>query len=152
MEQTDGISRQGGAETDPAPNVTIGRRETQRARVQLAATLSATTRDYPVALRNLSCTGAMVEGEALPATGRTVALKRGGIDELADVVWVRGSQCGLHFLDPIAHDRVLAIAACAPEAKISAPASLYTPPALPNERLSAEDWARAKLRASRMPR
>src|SRR3546814_10132049 len=73
--------------------------------------LVATTREYAVTLRNISCTGAMVEGDDLPPNGRTVALRRGDIDELADVVWVRGNFCGVHFFDEIAYERILELAA-----------------------------------------
>jgi hypothetical protein len=145
----DGVGKSEGPEPDG--NLTTGRRETQRARVHLSATLVGTTRDYPVTLRNISCTGAMVEGGTLPPKGWTVALKRGDMDELGDVVWMRGSFCGIHFFDPIPYERVLALAALPPEAQ-QKPASLYVAPTSRDDKLSAEEWARAKLRASRMQR
>lgn len=143
---------QTGSQAEPADAVTTGRRETQRARVHLAAALIGTTREYPVTLRNISCTGAMVEGASLPPKGWTVALKRGDMDELGDVVWARGGFCGIHFFDPIPYAKVLELAALAPEARPEKAQSLYVAPAGRDDRLSAEEWARAKLRASRMGR
>jgi hypothetical protein len=137
---------------EPGGNLTTGRRETQRARVQLAATLAGTTREYPVTLRNISCTGAMVEGGSLPPKGWTVALKRGSMDELGDVVWTRGSFCGIHFFDPVPYEMVLELAALPPEAPAHKIASHYVAPTSRDDKLSAEEWARAKLRASRMQR
>lgn len=150
MEYADGMGPEPERASDEG--LTTGRRETQRARVHLSAMLVGTTRDYPVTLRNISCTGAMVEGDDLPPNGRTVALRRGDLDELADVVWVRGHFCGIHFFDEIAYERVLDLAASPPEAKAEKSPALYVPPTSQVDRLSAEEWARAKLRASRMRR
>ncbi len=147
----DGVWKSGSPD-QPADAVTTGRRETQRARVQLGATLVGTTREYAVTLRNISCTGAMVEGATLPPKGWTVALKRDGMDELGDVVWARGHFCGVHFFDPVPYEKVLELAALPPEARPEKAPSLYVAPTDRDERLSAEEWARAKLRASRMRR
>src|SRR3546814_8540796 len=85
MDDASGMANPAAAKATPEDELTTGRRETQRARVHLSAMLVATTREYAVTLRNISCTGAMVEGDDLPPNGRTVALRRGDIDELADV-------------------------------------------------------------------
>lgn len=152
MDDASGMANPAAAEGRSEDEVTTGRRETQRARVHLSAMLVATTREYAVTLRNISCTGAMVEGDDLPPNGRTVALRRGDMDELADVVWVRGNFCGIHFLDEIAYEKVLDFAALPPEAKAEKGQNNYVAPTDRDDRLSAEEWARAKLRASRIER
>src|SRR3546814_11396351 len=117
MDDASGMADPAAGKATPEDELPTGRRATQRARVHLSAMLVATTREYAVTLRNISCTGAMVEGDDLPPNGRTVALRRGDIDELADVVWVRGNFCGVHFFDEIAYERILELAALPHEAK-----------------------------------
>ena len=126
-----------------ASAVTHGRRASQRARLHLNASLVTTAQDFPVVLRNLSATGAMVQIDGPLPAGRTVALKRQGLDELAVVIWSRNGFCGLEFLDPISIETVLEQAA----------GPIELPPArLPgyqlaggNEvRLSPTDWQTVK--------
>lgn len=137
------------AEVDTeAQAVTYGRRTNQRARLHLNATLATTAGDHPVVLRNLSCTGAMVELDAALPSGRTVVLRRGVLDELATIVWCRNGFCGLHFLDPIALDTVLDFAARPPEIP-SARGSFYQLPAGNELRLTPSDWQSARDSARR---
>lgn len=51
----------------------------------------------PAKIRNLSATGAMVEGPVLPSAGSTVQLVRGGLSTSATVLWQVGNRCGLSF-------------------------------------------------------
>jgi hypothetical protein len=152
MDEADRMAGRAAAEARSADGVTTGRRESQRARLRLTATLQATTREYPVMLRDLSCTGAKVEGDEVPPAGRTVALKRGEIDLLADVVWQRGRFCGLHFFDSLQYEQVLHLAALPPEEQTTPSVQHYVAPTDRDDRLTAEEWARAKLRASQMRR
>jgi hypothetical protein len=57
-------------EAEHSPGLVAGRRTSQRARMQLGATLEGTTRAYNVLLRNLPSTGAMLEGGELLRRGR----------------------------------------------------------------------------------
>lgn len=138
-------------------NLATGRRESQRARLHLAATLVTTTRDIPVTLRNLSRAGAMVEGHGLPAAGRLVTLKRGAIDVMAEIVWSRDGRCGLDFDETLSHDEIVAQTRCPPEIGPPGtiggiPASGYRPTGLEGDRLSADEWHRAKAIATRHQR
>lgn len=130
----------------------VGRRESQRARLHLTALLEGTTRAYRVLLRNLSSTGAMVEGSDLPPVGRMVALKRHGLDAFGTIVWAREGCCGLHFDEPLATDEVISLARSAPEAKAADPMRFYQRPGTDGDRLSPEEWAWAKAYASRQRR
>ena len=130
----------------------IGRRTNQRARLQLAAMLEGTTRAYRVLLRNLSATGAMLEGEELPPPGRMVALKRPDLDAFGTVVWTENGRCGLHFDERLDLEQVISLARAAPERPEAEPMRFYQRPGTAGERLSAEEWAAAKAYAERMGR
>jgi hypothetical protein len=130
----------------------VGRRASQRARLQLAATVEGTTRRYDVLLRNLSSTGAMVEGGELPPAGRTVALTRDGLDAFGTVVWSDEERCGIHFDEPIDTEQVIWLARSAPEAMEARGFRCYQRAGTAGDRLSAEDWAQAKALAERHKR
>lgn len=51
----------------------------------------------PVRVRNLSPTGAMVEGAVLPTPGGRVRLCRGSLEVSAKVVWCKDGAAGLRF-------------------------------------------------------
>ena len=137
-----------GTQADNEGPTTVGRRTDQRARLHLNATLSTTAQDHDVILRNLSCTGAMVQAPVALPTGRTVALQRAGFDELAVIVWCRRGFCGLEFLDPIELETVLAFAALPVELP-AAPKPVYLLPGDSDDRLSEADWLAAKEAARR---
>lgn len=121
----------------------IGRRAAARARLQASATLQSIARDTRVMVRNLSCTGAMVEGDDLPRAGRTVLFKRDGIEEMATIVWSEGGRCGLEFFEPISHDEVVRQSRSLPERPEAKPAPYYWR-AGREEGLSVEEWCNAK--------
>lgn len=72
-----------------------------RSRVMLAATL--VVRGFPchVRIRNISETGALLEGEVLPETDEQVLLQRGDNETIGTVKWVRSNRCGVRFADLI---------------------------------------------------
>ncbi len=80
-----------------------------RRRVILSGMLESVTGIQKVAVRNLSCTGAMIEGTTVPPAGREVILKAGPLDCFGRVVWTEGNRCGLHFDEPIEMSDVLAL-------------------------------------------
>ncbi len=80
-----------------------------RRKVVLKGVLEAIGGTQQVAVRNLSATGAMVEGVSLPAEGREVILKAGPLDCFCRVAWSEGNRCGLAFDEPIAMAEVLAL-------------------------------------------
>lgn len=131
--------------SEPAnDDILIGRRGAPRARLQANAALQSVTCEIPVILRNLSCTGAMVQARDLPKPGRTVLLKRGSIEALATVVWSENGRCGLEFFDPLSSDEVVREARTPPEPVSSPPAPYYWRSALPEEGISAEEWEAAR--------
>ena len=122
----------------------VGKRHSQRARMRLNAKLMTPAREMQVVLCNLSCTGAMVEGLDLPPVGRTVALHRQEIDELAAVVWTRQCFAGLAFFDPIALEVVLDQASQPAEDIANAPPTICAVSTLPDDHLSVEEWKKVK--------
>lgn len=135
-------------EAVPVAEPSIGRRRASRARLQVSATLQSIARDARVTVRNLSCTGAMVEGEDLPRAGRTVLFKRDGIEEMATIIWSEGGRCGLEFFEPISHDEVVRQSRSIPERPEAKPAPYYWR-AGREEGLSVEEWHNAKALALR---
>ena len=63
----------------------------------LAAILEFDGGQHPVSVRNLSPTGAMVDGRQLPLEGQSVVLHRDEHRVPAQVVWAAGNRCGLSF-------------------------------------------------------
>ena len=63
----------------------------------LAAVLKGSAFSVPVRIRNMSVTGALVEGAAMPDSGSSVRLIRGSLMIPADVVWASAERCGLRF-------------------------------------------------------
>lgn len=140
------------AEAEIAPDLITGRRGAARARLHVNALLETTTGELPVLLRDLSCSGARVEGEKLPALGRTALLKRGRLEALGIVVWHDGEgRCGLHFFDPLNIEEVIAEAQQPPE-PARRPAQYYWKPTGASDVITAEDWQQARARAERQRR
>ena len=63
----------------------------------LAAVLRGSAFSIPVRIRNMSSTGALVEGAAMPDGGSSVRLIRGSLMIPAEVAWSAGGRCGLRF-------------------------------------------------------
>ena len=55
-----------------------------------------------VRIRNLSETGALLEGDILPPVGATITVTRLEVSAVADVVWVGTGQCGVNVQGRIA--------------------------------------------------
>ena len=61
------------------------------------ATITADQVSGPVKIRNLSPSGALIEGAALPAAGESLVLRRGHNAIGGKVVWCQGGRAGLRF-------------------------------------------------------
>jgi hypothetical protein len=72
-------------------------RAARRTNLMLAATIYADGDILPVRIRNLSETGALVEGAALPEKGASLVLSRNELRVPATVAWSGGGRCGIHF-------------------------------------------------------
>lgn len=83
--------------TDGAPE----QRRSERYRVLLIARLISTCCERIVKLRNLSATGAMIEGHRIPPVGTDILLQRGSLELFATIVWRNGEQAGLEFFGPL---------------------------------------------------
>ena len=68
----------------------------------LVATLYAGHASAPVRVRNLSHSGALVEGADLPAAGSVITLRRGPLEAGGAVVWAEAGRAGLSFRAPVA--------------------------------------------------
>lgn len=68
-----------------------------RKNIFLAATIASERTVGPVRIRNMSETGAMLEGAFLPMPGARLLLERQEMRIEADVVWVAGGRCGIRF-------------------------------------------------------
>lgn len=72
-----------------------------RTNTMLAAQIELDGERADVFLRDVSSTGASMEGPRLPAAGETVLLERGAIRVRANVVWRQERRCGINFERPV---------------------------------------------------
>jgi hypothetical protein len=75
-------------------------RASPRTNLLLAATAEVGGRSLPVRIRNLSETGALVEGTGLPDAGMKLVLARGELHVAAVVAWAAGGRRGVKFDGP----------------------------------------------------
>ena len=73
-----------------------------------------------VAIRNISCTGALIEGEVIPSAGRDGVLKAEDLELFCSIVWSDGVRGGLAFDEPLTPEQVLELHRITPEAVRSA--------------------------------
>jgi hypothetical protein len=75
-------------------------RASPRTNLLLAATAEVGGRAVPVRIRNLSETGALLEGAGLPDAGMPLVLVRGDLHVSATVAWAAGPRRGVRFHGP----------------------------------------------------
>ncbi|WP_167737356.1 PilZ domain-containing protein [Sphingomonas parva] len=73
------------------------RQEAGRAGLLLAASIEARGLSAPVRIRNLSESGAAIEGDSLPPPGAAIILRRLDLAVPGLVAWSSGQRCGVHF-------------------------------------------------------
>lgn len=78
------------------------RERAPRKNIFLAASIEAGPLKAQVRIRNMSESGAMIEGAALSSVGAALVLKRSEIEMGAVVVWSHAGRCGIKF-DGVAH-------------------------------------------------
>jgi hypothetical protein len=61
------------------------------------ATMAAASASGPIKIRNMSLSGALLEGGALPAVGEHLSLRRGELAVSGHVVWRQQGKAGLSF-------------------------------------------------------
>jgi hypothetical protein len=77
--------------------LTANHRSESRANVFLAAVLQDRGSSTAVRIRNLSRSGALVEGPSLPPLGARVRLVRGHLQAAGDLAWSNPGQAGINF-------------------------------------------------------
>ena len=76
-------------------------RRHERTHLFLAASLCSKAGSGPVHVRNISASGALIEGSIAPADGEPVILKRGRLAAAASMIWKEGRRAGIAFGSPI---------------------------------------------------
>lgn len=82
-------------------------RQNPRTNTMLAASLEFDGDRHAVFVRNLSVTGALVEGRFLPLSGDRVILHRDDHRVPATVIWASGNRCGLSFAAQVTLDAMI---------------------------------------------
>lgn len=86
----------GDPQPDPQPEQDLSERK-PRTNLLLAATIEAGTCKTAVRIRNLSESGALLEGPAFPNVNEKLILRRLSYEVEATVVWRSHSRCGVRF-------------------------------------------------------
>jgi len=93
----------------PAPQVRTAPSRSPRRRVVIEGSFQTLTATHAVSIRNLSCTGALVQSaKPLKADSHGV-LSADHLDRFCRIVWSRGSLYGLSFDEPLHTNVVLEI-------------------------------------------
>ena len=77
-----------------------GRRQ-PRTHLFVAATLYSGGNAAPVRIRNMSPSGALLDGAVIPDPGTTVTLKRGSLEAYGRVAWSADQKAGIAFSSPV---------------------------------------------------
>ena len=83
------------AEAPPPPS------RDPRTKVLLTAQIFGDGGERPVRIRNMSASGAMLEGTVLPPAGARLTLARADLRMDAEVVWSSPGRCGIRFDDTV---------------------------------------------------
>jgi hypothetical protein len=83
------------------PIVGADKREQPRSSMFLACLLRTASGQVPVRVRNMSPSGALVEGPLATSIGSTVQLIRGSLQVRATVAWSSDQRCGLRFASEV---------------------------------------------------
>lgn len=82
-------------------------RRSNRSPVLLSAKIEVDGTEVSVVLRNLSSSGALIEGAALPDEGASTPFKRNDLSVPGRIVWVEGRYAGLAFDRQLERDELL---------------------------------------------
>ncbi len=84
-----------------------GRTRSPRRRVVIDGIFHALTGTYRIAIKNLSCTGALIQCDQPLTVGKEGVLGGKNLDHFCRIVWTDGRHYGLQFDTPLAMDVVL---------------------------------------------
>lgn len=87
----------GNDQSSDSPEAIAARPRAARKNLFLSATIESGDLKVPVRIRNLSETGAMIDGAALPEIGATLILRRLEIEIGATTVWRMAGRAGIRF-------------------------------------------------------
>lgn len=65
------------------------------------ATVYSDSGSTPVKVRNLSSTGARIEGAVLPTAGAQIRLRRGSLEVAGQIAWCREGEAGVRFASKV---------------------------------------------------
>ena len=91
-----------------------GEKETRsgpRTQLCLSATIRFGSLSAAIRLRDLSTTGARIEGERLPAVGASALITRGTLNATGTIVWRDRKGCGVRFETPLSLEEWMPAAA-----------------------------------------
>jgi hypothetical protein len=86
---------------------TTQNRRARRSHLLMAATLEVSGRAVNVKLRNLSSEGAQVEGDQIPVEGTELLFRKGELAVAGCVIWTKGKQAGIRFVQTLETQAVL---------------------------------------------
>ena len=89
-------------ESSPVQN-----RRQRRSNFFLTAVVEISGRALDVKLRNLSASGALIEGEGLPAENTQITFRKGDLTVSGSIVWVSDRKAGVHFHAPLTPEALL---------------------------------------------
>ena len=72
-------------------------RHHDRTHMFVAATLYSAAGSCPIHIRNMSLTGALIEGSVLPDQGIVITIRRGSLEAKATIVWKANRKAGIAF-------------------------------------------------------
>ncbi len=128
----------------PAVPAAAFSRRHPRVRVLLSAKLSTTTEESSVKIRDISLSGAMLQGRFLPRVGSDVMLTRGSFEIFATVAWRRDDMCGVAFDSPLSRLEELLEAGATPDDFVACTAALRHQPLRPSGDPTAEEMEAAR--------
>lgn len=97
-----------------AQPVSHGEKETRsrpRTRLCLSATIRFGALSAAIRLRDLSTTGARIEGNSLPSVGTSALITRGTLNASGTIVWRDRKGCGVRFENPLSLEEWMPTAA-----------------------------------------
>jgi len=90
-----------GSTPELAPLTTDESRRQERTHLFVAAQLCFASGACPVHIRNMSPSGALVEGSVLPGQHEAATLRRGPLEAKVRIVWKAGRKAGVSFLSAV---------------------------------------------------
>ena len=108
------------AETDEGEEGKVLVQRQPRRRVALSGRFETLSSRHSLSIKNLSCKGALVEGEELPEIDREGVLVSDRLDCYCRVVWADGDRRGLEFDEPIEMSLVIELHNIMPDPRLGA--------------------------------